>query len=1007
MLPFYIFLLCIALYIGYYCYGIHDIGNDMKIDQREVVDGKNIESEATSGVSGNIFTGERVRTFTKFLLNPELDSINMTPICSNWAVVTTINAPTVSIRKVILNNESCVVIVADLKTPEKEYLEMQSKQVHFLSVDYQKKMQNMVISNQIPWNHFGRKNLGYLYAIQHGALVIFDFDDDNELISNIPFETSLPWLVASKSQVFNPYPSFIKLEELAWPRGFPLTQIQNYSTWVESSFITVNPRIGVIQSLANHDPDMDAIWRLTRKLPLNFDDGKRVVVPAGTYSSYNAQATIHNALWGTLLPISVHGRVSDIWRSYIMQRLMHDVGYMIGFVSPFVKQVRNSHNYQGDYMSERPLYEKTEALIQVLSKWVAKSDKFEERFVELFVELYERDFIGVKDVHLAHKWIRTLKQMNYKFPTIVNGTAMTVKHRSNNVFCLYGKLGDPRTSDAFLKRVKLVYDDADVIIVTDEDIKEFLFADVRITRTLPLLDWFNKYYPQWKTWRVPSMDNALGGLPGYQRGMGAYLIRDRSICADEIKKLELKRNRTYDTVGLTRLDLMWMADAPVVHPQNNTCWIPCQNNDAYGYCDHVAICERSSLDAYATNLLKLYPFPNHKARPIDAEGLLKRSLDKYHVNVIRGNATFFRSCRAPSWHSNGVVRCQWVPYLGMSGKPSGDQLLPWLSLSPTPNKSTNSTALSKRFVYLIQSSKPTINERLRPTANRDVLYACFKKNCDHPGVPSEDIVSAVDTSWCTGRNALVEFALDRCKDSIKNGGLGYEYYILLDDDIPDQISGADPWTMFERFLDSKHPAVGYFLGGRKWQHDSRKTLRQPFNVDANVNAFHRTTLGALLPYDCSLDPIGIYFSQQIQNMLVASLFSTNRIAGLPEIVFDDHRNRHNSNIISYNRSHEWSIPTHYFSKLFNDQKTRDALELLSTRMHDYKLCPQLPVTGAITKSWVVSNMDINHTFAKQRLDFLNKHATLLEKLATTSFRSDRAIPITWDEKCDEQYNGHK
>ena len=179
---------------------------------------------------------------------------------------------------------------------------------------------------------------------------------------------------------------------------------------------TTNVDIGVIQSLADHDPDMDAIWRLTRQLPLYFDSGKRVTVPSGTYSSYNAQATIHYALWGTLLPVSVHGRVSDIWRSYIMQRLMHDVGQVVGFVSPFVKQIRNAHNYQGDYMSERPLYEKTEALVRVLSQWKSSSHSFEERFRELFVELYERDFIEIEDVYLAYEWINTLRQIKYKFP---------------------------------------------------------------------------------------------------------------------------------------------------------------------------------------------------------------------------------------------------------------------------------------------------------------------------------------------------------------------------------------------------------------------------------------------------------------------------------------------------------------------------------------------------------------------------------------------------------------
>ena len=34
---------------------------------------------------------------------------------------------------------------------------------------------------QLPWHSFGRKNVGYIYAISQGAEVIFDFDDDNML----------------------------------------------------------------------------------------------------------------------------------------------------------------------------------------------------------------------------------------------------------------------------------------------------------------------------------------------------------------------------------------------------------------------------------------------------------------------------------------------------------------------------------------------------------------------------------------------------------------------------------------------------------------------------------------------------------------------------------------------------------------------------------------------------------------------------------------------------------
>ena len=35
--------------------------------------------------------------------------------------------------------------------------------------------------DSLPWNSFGRKNVGYLFAIARGAQIIFDFDDDNFL----------------------------------------------------------------------------------------------------------------------------------------------------------------------------------------------------------------------------------------------------------------------------------------------------------------------------------------------------------------------------------------------------------------------------------------------------------------------------------------------------------------------------------------------------------------------------------------------------------------------------------------------------------------------------------------------------------------------------------------------------------------------------------------------------------------------------------------------------------
>ena len=229
-------------------------------------------NELTSGVSGHVFTGEQTRTFTKRLQNTRMIPMNRTHICSKWAVVTTINAPTLSIHKVANQSNFCVVIVADRKTPTKEYLELESERVYFLSVEKQEKMQDMAITTELPWNHFGRKNLGYLYAIQHGADVVFDFDDDNELISNIPSMIKNQSLVGRRQHTsVQSIPNVCRLgrRRLAtWISTHPNSKHQYVASAIV--FNDHNPNIGVVQSLANHDPDMDAIWRLTRKLPSEF-----------------------------------------------------------------------------------------------------------------------------------------------------------------------------------------------------------------------------------------------------------------------------------------------------------------------------------------------------------------------------------------------------------------------------------------------------------------------------------------------------------------------------------------------------------------------------------------------------------------------------------------------------------------------------------------------------------------------------------------------------------------
>jgi hypothetical protein len=89
--------------------------------------------------------------------------------------------------------------------------------------------------------------------------------------------------------------------------------------------------------LADIQPDVDAIFRLTHKTPFVFKKGSSkaiLKIPQNIVTPYNAQATLHfyDAFWALYLPVTVAGRVSDIWRSYFTQSLFSSLGLSIGFL---------------------------------------------------------------------------------------------------------------------------------------------------------------------------------------------------------------------------------------------------------------------------------------------------------------------------------------------------------------------------------------------------------------------------------------------------------------------------------------------------------------------------------------------------------------------------------------------------------------------------------------------------------------------------------------------------
>ncbi|KAL3879495.1 hypothetical protein ACJMK2_031791 [Sinanodonta woodiana] len=342
--------------------------------------------------------------------------------CKYWAVVTTIFKPSESVRFIVENPNWCVVIVADKQTQSRDSymseLEYKGEKVVFLEPGDHERLYP-TISKALPWKHFGRKNIGYIYSIHHGAEYIWDFDDDNVGLINLTmltaktnFSYEIPCSGKSTTMI-NPYPYFGVSETYSWPRGFPLEEIRNPNVTPVLCKSKVPMTIGVIQSLANKQPDVDAIYRFTRDNPFDFKatlkSHQPLMIPRGSYTPFNAQATLwaKPAFLYISLPISVDGRVSDIWRSYFAEYFFHRDNITLIFSPPYVRQDRNPHNLLKDLDAENDLYMKSKVLINLLSQ-LSSADR-SLRLQQLYEKLFERGYVEYEDLKFIQAWVKTVE----------------------------------------------------------------------------------------------------------------------------------------------------------------------------------------------------------------------------------------------------------------------------------------------------------------------------------------------------------------------------------------------------------------------------------------------------------------------------------------------------------------------------------------------------------------------------------------------------------------------
>jgi len=382
------------------------------------------KSEYQSLTCEMLFGDDREKFFNKDYLINSLNHDNNLIICpikfnenpnsKNWlidifckdkcVIITTINKPTETILKHIQNTEYDVIIVGDNKTPD-DYKKLNCI---FIDVPSQKKL-FPELCELLPYNHYCRKNLGYLYAIKKGYKVIYETDDDNipyDNFNNILQYNNIQMITEQNSTWINIFKYFTN-NAYIWPRGFPLSLLKNEPNYLIQDTDKIP---SIINGLVENDPDVDALFRIicNHQDSIQWEKNKYILINNTNICVFNTQNTfwLNPELFICLLiPCSVSFRYCDILRGIINNIILKKTNNYMMYSSPNVIQNRNEHNLISDFKSEYEMYIHNENILNFIENNIQNITTIKELLVIIYNNLLVNNIITQKDIDILNKWI--------------------------------------------------------------------------------------------------------------------------------------------------------------------------------------------------------------------------------------------------------------------------------------------------------------------------------------------------------------------------------------------------------------------------------------------------------------------------------------------------------------------------------------------------------------------------------------------------------------------------
>jgi STELLO glycosyltransferases len=335
-----------------------------------------------------------------------------------YVVVTTIQPPTAAMRRLSRAVRECggkLLVMGDRKGP----FEYPLANSELLTLDQQLKLP-FRLPKKLPVNHYVRKNAGYLLAISRGAPCIYETDDDNAPMARWKTRSLTTQAIPVRDAGWtNTYAWFSR--EYIWPRGFPLQEIEASRNWKPRGTKAKVVSSPIQQGLADANPDVDALWRLLLMADVRFKPSRSLALQRGSWCPFNSQSTWWwpEAYPLLYLPSFCTFRMTDIWRSFIAQRCLWEMGGAVAFHASEVVQERNEHNLLRDFQDEVPGYLNNAKICQLLGELRLKPGRKAviENMRRCYETLVENGIFPAKELPLLKAWLADLK-------TIAAGTTL-------------------------------------------------------------------------------------------------------------------------------------------------------------------------------------------------------------------------------------------------------------------------------------------------------------------------------------------------------------------------------------------------------------------------------------------------------------------------------------------------------------------------------------------------------------------------------------------------------